>query len=307
MSIRPGDETQPDVMPETGPVMATITPKPRDLGGGFSVKRALPAIEKRMIGPFIFWDEFGPARFAAGEGLDVRPHPHINLATVTYLFEGEIFHRDTLGSAQAIKPGDVNWMNAGSGIAHSERTSPELRATGSPIAGIQSWVALPEKHEESAPFFKHHAEAELPLIESDGKLLRVIAGKLYGARSPVHTYSEMFYADARLAEGASLPIDAEYEERGLYLVDGVVEIGGEAHEAGRLLYFRPGEAITITARTPARFMLLGGEAMDGPRHIWWNFVSSRKERIEQAKADWKAGRFGKVPGDDKEFIPLPEQ
>ncbi|WP_395646719.1 pirin family protein [Terricaulis sp.] len=293
-------------MPEGGPVSAVITPHSKDLGGGFHVKRALPAIEKRMIGPFIFWDEFGPARFEAGKGLDVRPHPHINLATVTYLFEGEIFHRDTLGSAQAIKPGDVNWMNAGRGIAHSERTAPELRATGSPIGGIQSWVALPEKHEESAPFFKHHAESELPLIAEGGKAVRVIAGKLYGKASPVETYSRIFYADARLDAGASLPLDTEYEERGLYLVSGVIEVGGEAHEAGRLLYFHPGQAITINARTPARFMLLGGDAMDGPRHIWWNFVSSRKERIEQAKEDWKAGKFGTVPGDDKEFIPLPE-
>jgi redox-sensitive bicupin YhaK (pirin superfamily) len=288
------------------PVITTITPKPRDLGGGFFVKRALPAVEKRMIGPFVFWDEFGPARFAPGEGMDVRPHPHINLATVTYLFEGEIFHRDTLGSAQAIKPGDVNWMNAGRGIAHSERTAPALRASGSPIAGIQSWVALPEAHEESAPFFKHHAEAELPFIDGEGKRVRVIAGKLFGAASPVQTYSEMFYADVRLDAGASLPLDADYEERGIYLVSGSVDVGGETHEAGRLLYFRPGQSVTITAHTPARFMALGGAAMDGPRHIWWNFVSSRKERIEQAKEDWKAGRFGTVPGDDKEFIPLPE-
>jgi redox-sensitive bicupin YhaK (pirin superfamily) len=305
MSIRPGDEKQPDVMPESGPVIATITPKPRDLGDNFMVRRALPAIEKRMVGPFIFWDEFGPARFEAGKGLDVRPHPHINLATVTYLFDGEIFHRDTLGSAQAIRPGDVNWMNAGRGIAHSERTAPELRATGSPIAGIQSWVALPEAHEESAPFFKHHAESELPLLQEGGKTVRVIAGSLFGKTSPVETYSEMFYADARLDTGAALPLDAEHEERGVYLVAGEIDVAGETFAPGRLLVFRPGDAITIMARTPARFMLLGGAAL-GPRHIWWNFVSSRKERIEQAKEDWRAGRFGAVPGDDKEFIPLPE-
>jgi redox-sensitive bicupin YhaK (pirin superfamily) len=305
MSIRPGDEKQPDVMPESGPVIATITPKPRDLGDNFMVRRALPAIEKRMVGPFIFWDEFGPARFEAGKGLDVRPHPHINLATVTYLFDGEIFHRDTLGSAQAIRPGDVNWMNAGRGIAHSERTAPELRATGSPIAGIQSWVALPEAHEESAPFFKHHAESELPLLQEGGKTVRVIAGSLFGKTSPVETYSEMFYADARLDTGAALPLDAEHEERGVYLVAGEIDVAGETFAPGRLLVFRPGDAITIMARMSARFMLLGGAAL-GPRHIWWNFVSSRKERIEQAKEDWRAGRFGTVPGDDKEFIPLPE-
>jgi hypothetical protein len=305
MSIRPGDEQQPDVAPVGEAVMFTIEPKPRDLGGGFAVRRALPAIEKRMVGPFIFWDEFGPAHFAAGEGLDVRPHPHVNLATVTYLFEGEIFHRDTLGSAQAIKPGDVNWMNAGRGIAHSERTPPELRATSSPIAGIQSWVALPEAHEESEPFFKHHGVDELPVIEDGGKLVRVIAGSLYGETSPVKTYSEMFYADATLAAGASLPLGAEHEERGLYLISGEIEIAGDRFERGRLLIFRPGDAITIKALAPSRFMVLGGATL-GPRHIWWNFVSSRKERIERAKEDWRAGRFGKIPGDDKEFIPLPE-
>lgn len=304
MSIRPGDEKTPNELPEGGPVMETIVPKPRDLGGGFGVRRALPAIEKRMIGPFVFWDEFGPAHFAKGEGLDVRPHPHINLATVTYLFEGEIFHRDTLGSAQAIRPGDVNWMNAGRGIAHSERTAAELRATGSPIGGIQSWVALPEQYEESEPFFKHHTEGELPFIDGEGKRVRVIAGTLFGKQSPVQTYSELFYADVRLDAGASLPLDAGHEERGVYLVSGTIEVGRETHEAGRLLYFRPGASVTIRAKTTARFMLLGGAVL-GPRHVWWNFVSSRKERIEQAKEDWKAGRFGTVPGDDKEFIPLP--
>jgi redox-sensitive bicupin YhaK (pirin superfamily) len=306
MSIRPGDEKVPSEMAEHGPVLETITPKPRDLGGGFSVRRALPAIEKRMVGPFIFWDEFGPAHFAAGEGLDVRPHPHINLATVTYLFEGEIYHRDTLGSSQAILPGDVNWMNAGRGIAHSERTRPELRTTGSPIAGIQSWVALPESHEESEPFFKHHPQGELPLIEEGGKIVRVIAGSLFGKTSPVQAYSEIFYADAQLAAGATLPLDPDHEERGLYLVEGEIDVAGETFERGRLLVFRPGDRITIKAVTPARFMLLGGANL-GARHIWWNFVSSRKERIEQAKEDWRAGRFGTVPGDDKEFIPLPEQ
>lgn len=305
MSIRPGDEKNPNELPDSGPVMETIVPKPRDLGDNFLVRRALPAIEKRMIGPFIFWDEFGPGRFEAGKGLDVRPHPHINLATVTYLFDGEIFHRDTLGSAQAIKPGDVNWMSAGRGIAHSERTTPELRATGSPIGGIQSWVALPEQHEESEPFFKHHAESELPFIDSEGKRVRVIAGKLFGQQSPVQTYSEMFYADARLDAGASLPLDTDHEERGLYLVSGAIEVGGETHDAGRLLYFRPGMPVTIRGKTPARLMALGGAPL-GPRHVWWNFVSSRKDRIEQAKQDWKAGRFGVVLGDEQEFIPLPE-
>jgi len=258
-----------------------------------------------MVGPFIFWDEFGPAHFAVGEGLDVRPHPHVNLATVTYLFDGEIFHRDTLGSAQAILPGDVNWMNAGRGIAHSERTREALRETGSPIAGIQSWVALPEAHEESAPFFKHHGVGELPLIEEGGASVRVIAGTLYGKASPVRTYSEMVYADVRLSAGAQLPLDAEHEERGIYLTEGEIEIAGDVFQPGRLLVLRPGDALRVKALAPSRFMLLGGAVL-GPRHMWWNFVSSRKERIEQAKEDWKAGRFGKVPGDEAEFIPLPD-
>ena len=307
MSIRPGDERNLNNTVAGGEAIVTINPKPRDLGGGFMVRRALPAIEQRMIGPFVFWDEFGPAHFAVGDGMDVRPHPHINLATVTYLFQGEIFHRDTLGSAQAIKPGDVNWMNAGRGIAHSERTRSELRATGSPIGGIQSWVALPQAQEESAPTFAHHAESALPFIEGEGKRVRVIAGKLYGKASPVSTFSDMFYADVRLDTGATLPLDPHHEERGLYLISGEIEIAGDVFEPGRMLVLRSDDAITVKARTPARFMALGGAAMDGQRHLWWNFVSSRKERIEQAKADWKAGKFGSVPGDEKEFIPLAEQ
>ncbi|HVV33996.1 MAG TPA: pirin family protein [Vitreimonas sp.] len=302
MSIRPGDE----IDPTASPIIAEIMPKPRDLGDNFMVRRALPAIEKRMVGPFVFWDEFGPARFEVGKGMDVRPHPHINLATITYLFDGEIFHRDTLGSAQAIKPGDVNWMNAGKGIAHSERTRAELRATGSPIAGIQSWIALPEAHEESDPFFVHHDESALPLIEEGGKRVRVIAGALFGKVSPVTTFSDLFYADVRLDADASLPIDADHEERGIYLVSGEIDIAGDTFAPGRLLVFRPGDRLTVKAKTPARFMLLGGANL-GPRHMWWNFVSSRKERIEQAKEDWRAGKFGTVPGDEKEFIPLPDR
>jgi len=305
MSIRPGDDIAPDVTADNGPVTITIEPKPRDLGDNFMVRRALPSIEKRMVGPFIFWDEFGPTHFQPGEGFDVRPHPHINLATVTYVFEGEIFHRDTLGSAQAILPGDVNWMSAGRGIAHSERTRPELRVAGSPLSGIQSWVALPDAHEESAPFFKHHGKGALPSIEEGGKRVRVIAGALYGVRSPVETYSDLFYADAQLDAGAVLPLDAEHEERAIYLVSGEIDIAGDLFAPGRLLVLRPGDAITIRAVSPTRLMLLGGAPL-GRRHIWWNFVSSRKERIEQAKADWRAGRFGTIPGDDKDFIPLPD-
>ncbi|MBY0564034.1 MAG: pirin family protein [Hyphomonadaceae bacterium] len=294
-------------MEPTAPPLLVIAPKPRDLGDNFIVRRALPAIERRMVGPFIFWDEFGPGRFEPGKGLDVRPHPHIGLATVTYMFEGEIFHRDTLGSAQAIKPGDVNWMNAGRGIAHSERTPAELRASGSPIGGIQSWVALPKTHEESAPFFAHHGANELPLIEDAGLRVRLIAGALFGKASPLQTAWETLYAEVQLDAGASLPLNADTEERALYLVSGDIEIAGDRFAPGRLLVLRPGDTLSVRAATPARFMLLGGAAMDGPRHIWWNFVSSSKERIEQAKADWQGGRFGVVPGDEADFIPLPER
>lgn len=307
MSIRPGD----DIEPASGDTSAckfleaVIVPRARDLGG-FEVRRALPAIERRMIGPFVFLDQMGPAEFEAGKGIDVRPHPHINLATVTYLYAGEIFHRDTLGSAQAIRPGDLNWMSAGRGIAHSERTAADVRSAGHPLFGLQAWVALPADEEESAATFAHYGKAELPLIEGEGKNVRVIAGALYGQRSPAAVLSDLFYADVQLIAGASLPLDPEYEERGLYVSEGEIDIAGDRFEAGRLLVFKPGDRITIKAVRPSRFMLLGGASLDGPRHMWWNFVSSRKDRIEQAKEDWKAGRFGTVPGDDKEFIPLPD-
>jgi redox-sensitive bicupin YhaK (pirin superfamily) len=280
-----------------------IVARPRDLGG-FAVRRALPAASRRMVGPFIFLDQMGPADFAAGTGIDVRPHPHIGLATVTYLFEGEILHRDSLGSVQPIRPGVVNWMTAGRGIAHSERSDPVLRRSPQRLAGIQAWVALPARHEETEPAFVHHPQDALPVIAGEGKEIRLIAGALYGKRSPVETFSELFYADAALAAGARLELPADHEERAIYVADGQVEVGGALFDAGGLLVFRAGDAITVTAKTAARLMLLGGAAMDGPRHIWWNFVSSSKERIEQAKADWQAGRFDRVPG-DPEFIPLP--
>ncbi|UEM05759.1 pirin family protein [Skermanella rosea] len=274
--------------------------------GGFAVRRALPSVKRRMVGPFVFLDQMGPAEFIIGHGLDVRPHPHIGLATVTYLFEGEILHRDSLGTIQPIRPGAVNWMTAGRGISHSERTAPELRARGFSLFGIQSWVALPAHAEETDPAFVHHPVDDLPVIEGEGKRVRVIAGAMYGAASPVATLTETFYADAALDAGASIPLPADQEERAVYVVQGRIDIAGDRFEPGQLLVFRPGDAITVTALEPARLMLLGGAAMDGPRHIWWNFVSSSKDRIEQAKADWKAGRFGAVP-DDAEFIPLPER
>ena len=287
-------------------IEAVILPRVRDLGG-FEVRRVLPASERQMVGPFIFFDQMGPALFAPGRGIDVRPHPHINLATVTYLFEGEILHRDSLGTEQAISPGAVNWMTAGRGIAHSERTAAPVRARGGNVFGIQSWVALPAEAEETDPDFAHHGEAELPRLEDGGVQLRLIAGTLYGRRSPVRTFGALCYAHAELDAGAALAFDAEHEERAIYTIAGTIEIGGQPFDGGRLLVARPGERLTIRALSAARFMLLGGATMDGPRYIWWNFVSSRKERIRQACADWEAGRFDRIPGDDQEFIPLPER
>jgi redox-sensitive bicupin YhaK (pirin superfamily) len=282
-----------------------IVPRTRDLGGGFEVRRVLPSAQRRMVGPFVFFDHMGPTVFRAGTGLDVRPHPHIGLATITYLFEGEILHRDSLGSVQPIRPGEVNWMVAGRGIAHSERTAPEQRQAEQRLFGIQSWVALPQRDEEAAPSFAHHAAAELPHLDGEGKKVRLIAGALFGQRAPVHTFSDMFYADAALDHGARLEIPAEYEERAVYVADGSVTFAGEEFAAGQLLVLAPGAPIVIGSAMGARLLLLGGAPMDGPRHIWWNFVSSSKDRIETAKADWKVGRFTPVPG-ETEFIPLPE-
>lgn len=259
-----------------------------------------------MVGPFIFVDQMGPASFEPGSGIDVRPHPHINLATVTYLFEGEILHRDSLGIEQIIRPGEVNWMTAGRGIVHSERTPPDRRARGGPVSGIQTWVALPADKEETDPGFAHHGEAELPHIGDVDKAVRLIAGRLYGRISPVPTFSDMFYAHAQLRPGAQLPLDDDHAERAIYTVSGSIDIAGYAFGPGQLLILRPGRPVTVSAATAARCMLLGGAALEGPRHIWWNFVSSRKERIRQAAADWKAGRFASVPGDDREFMPLPD-
>ncbi len=280
-----------------------IVPRARDLGG-FEVRRALPAVQRQMVGPFIFLDQMGPAQFGLGEGIDVRPHPHIGLATVTYLFDGEIVHRDSLGMVQPIRPGEVNLMTAGRGIVHSERTSPEQRAAGPRLAGLQTWLALPKGKEEIAPAFSHHSQTELPLIEGDGKSVRIVMGSLYGQRAATPAYSETIYAEAALTRGAQLPFDAEQEERAVYVVSGEIDIAGDEFAAGRLLVLRPGDTITIRAVSDARLMLIGGEPMDGPRHIWWNFVSSSKDRIDAAKADWKAARFPAVPG-ETEFIPLP--
>ena len=285
-----------------------IITRVREIVDDFKVRRALPSAKRRMVGPFIFLDQMGPEVLRVNRGLDVAPHPHIGLATVTYLFEGELMHRDSLGMVQPIRPGEVNWMTAGSGIAHSERTPPHLRLSGSELFGIQSWVALPKKYEESNPAFTHHETNELPIVEGDGMRMRLITGSLYGSHSPVHTLSDMFYADITLVDGARLAVPTEHEERAAFIVEGVVQLLPDdgTYSAGQLLVFKPGAEITLRAHesSPARMMILGGEPMDGARYIWWNFVSSSKERIEQAKEDWRLGRFAPVP-EETEFIPLP--
>ena len=285
---------------------AVIVPRTRDLGDGFEVRRALPAAQRRMVGPFVFWDQMGPTVLAAGQGLDVRPHPHINLATVTYLFDGEILHRDSLGSVQSILPGAVNWMVAGRGIVHSERSPPALRQGGGRLFGLQSWVALPQAAEECLPSFTHYGAEELPSIEGEGLRLRVIAGTLFGVRSPVRTASTTIYADVTLRDGARLALTGDHEERAVYVVEGEVHLAGRSWTAGHLLVLRPGIEAVLRSGPPARVMIIGGDRLDGPRHLWWNFVSSSKERIEQAKDDWRSGRFPQVPG-ETEFIPLPEE
>ena len=300
------------VMPDAaGPdsIETLIIPRARDLGG-FAVRRALPAPQRQMVGPFIFFDQMGPVEFLTEQGIDVRPHPHIGLATVTYLHGGAFRHRDSLGTDQVITPGAVNWMIAGNGVTHSERTGP--RTSPHALSGIQTWVALPEANEDMDAAFEHRGAAELPLLEGEGKSVRLILGTAYGATAPVRTFSEMFYADAVLAAGARLPMPQDHEDRGVYVVEGSLTVAGDRFDAGRMMVFRPGDAITLTAgERGARLMLLGGETLNGPRYIWWNFVASSRERIQAAKqawrkADFSRGRFHLPPGDDQEFIPLPE-
>lgn len=287
-----------------------IIPRSRDIGG-FEVRRALPAPKRQMVGPFIFFDQAGPAEFLTGQGIDVRPHPHIGLGTVTYLFRGDFHHRDSLGTDQIIRPGALNWMVAGRGVTHSERTSAEGRSGPHSLLGIQTWVALPESHEDMAPAFEHHGRDDLPMIEGDGVKVRLILGNAYGRRAPATLYSETFYADAELAPGARLPLPDEHEDRGLYVLDGSVGIAGQSFEAGRMMVFRPGDRITVAAgENGARLMILGGATLGGPRYIWWNFVASSKERIEEAKRQWRAenwgaGLFDLPAGDRDEHIPLP--
>ena len=305
MSVLP--DIEPAAMPCPGtPQLATvIDARARDLGG-FTVGRVLPSAARKLIGPFIFFDHMGPAAFPPGRGIDVRPHPHIGLATVTYLFEGEIVHRDSLGSHQPIRPGDVNWMTAGRGIAHSERTGPELRQSGSRLDGLQLWVALPLRHEETDPEFHHHPARDLPAIDVAGSHIRLLAGSAFGETSPVRTFSPLFYVDAAMPAGSELPLPNEYEERAAYVVSGTIECGNERAERGRMLVFAPDHPATLRAVSDARVALVGGAPIDGERHIFWNFVSSSQARIEQAKRDWREGRFPKVPGDEREFIPVPD-
>ena len=281
-----------------------IDARRKDLGG-FEVGRILPFHARRMVGPFIFLDQMGPAEFAPGAtAIDVRPHPHIGLSTLTYLFEGEIMHRDSVGVTQPIHPGEVNWMTAGAGVTHSERFET-LRRTGGRMNGIQAWIALPTEDEETAPSFDHYAPADLPTYEDGGLWARLIAGEAFGASAPVRTYSPLFYVHWRMKPGAQAELPAEYPERAAYVAQGMVEVDGRQFHEGQMLVFEPGQPVLFTAISDAIVMLLGGEPI-GPRLIEWNFVSSSKDRLEQAKADWRAGRMKLPDADDQEFIPLPE-
>lgn len=288
-----------------GVIAHVIHLRSRDLGG-FSVGRVLPDRQCQMIGPFIFFDHIGPALMEPGSGVNVRPHPHINLATVTYLFEGEIIHRDSLGYRQAIHPGAINWMTAGRGIVHSERTDPRVQSAGHRLHGIQLWVALPREHEEVEPNFHHHAADSFSVIERNGAHLRVLAGSAYGKTAPVRTYSPLCYVDITLAQGGRLELPNEYQDRAIYLIAGSITCDSLTIDTPQMLVFRSNTQVQVEAQADSRLILLGGVPLEGERHLWWNFVSSSKLRIEQAKRDWREGRFAKVPGDEDEFIPLPE-
>ncbi len=293
-------------------IETVIIPRARDLGG-FEVRRALPAPRRQMVGPFIFFDQMGPAEFLPTRGMDVRPHPHIGLATISYLYRGRIHHRDSLGTDSWIEPGAVNWMVAGHGITHSERTDDETQTDPMPFFGIQTWVALPEKNEEDPAYFEHQPKDALPFLEGEGKEVRLILGNAYGERAPVKVASEMFYADAVLQPGASIPLPDDHEDRGVYVVEGSITVAGDVYESGQMMIFRPGDQISLKANAEgARLMLLGGETFNGSRFIWWNFVASSQDKIDAAKEAWRAGdwahgRFSLPPGDDQEFIPLPDR
>jgi redox-sensitive bicupin YhaK (pirin superfamily) len=304
MSTLPASEPRTTPL-ATSTIELEIAARERDLGGGLAVRRLLPTAARRMVGPFIFFDHMGPVSLAPGGGIDVRPHPHINLATVTFLFEGEIVHRDSLGSEQAIRPGAVNWMTAGRGIAHSERSPAAERKAGARVHGLQLWVALPQALEEVAPSFHHYPASTLPEVERPGARVRILAGEAYGAASPVAVLSPLYYVEAILERGAGLDMPDGVEGRAAYVIDGTVTTGGRVFGEGRMMVFRAGRLARLEAPEGARVMLIGGASLDGERHIWWNFVSSSRERLERAKADWRDRRFASIPGDDEEWIPLP--
>lgn len=304
----------PESMPAGGhdSIETVIIPRSRDLGG-FQVRRALPATQRQMVGPFIFFDQMGSTEFLTEQGIDVRPHPHIGLATVTYLYKGEFQHRDSLGTDQMIYPGEVNWMIAGNGVTHSERTSNDSRGKSNGLFGIQTWVALPEHAEETPAAFEHHQESELPFLEGEGKQVRLIVGDAWGERAPTKTFTDMFYADAQLKPHSKIPMPDNHEDRGLYVVAGSVSIAGKHFDEGQMVVFKPGDAMSAQAgEKGARLILLGGETLNGPRYIWWNFVASSKEKIEAAReawsaGDWESGRFKLPPGDTSEYIPAPSR
>lgn len=305
MSFFPGNDPEPGDACAVDSIETLIIPRTSDIGG-LEVRRALPTAKRRLVGPFIFFDRMGPAILRPGEAIDVRPHPHIGLSTVTYLFDGRIRHRDSLGTQMVIEPGDVNLMTAGRGIVHSERSPEEQRGSPQSISGLQTWLALPDALEEMTPVFANTAASALPAIHDKDFEARVVIGALHGAKSPVVQYSDTLYADIRIAPGGRFVIPAIAEERAIYILDGTVEISGETFASDRLLAFRQGDEIIVLAERGAHIMLFGGAAMSSKRYIWWNFVSSSKERIEQAKEEWRTGRFDIVPGDEQEFIPLPE-
>lgn len=304
-TLDPGPLTQ-----DPASIASLIVPRSRDIEG-FEVRRALPAPGRRMVGPFVFFDQLGPATLVTGQGLDVRPHPHIGLGTVTYLLEGQFRHRDSTGADQVIRPGAVNWMIAGRGVTHSERTDAEARRAPAALFGVQTWVALPDAHEDRAPSFEHHGTEALPLLQAEGKTLRLILGSAWGETAPATVFGGVFYADARLDPFARLPLPDDHEDRGVHVLAGSVEVAGDVFAAGQMLVFRPGDAITLRAGPQgARLVVLGGDTLTGPRHVWWNFVASSRERIEAAKeawarGDWQDGRFALPPGDTQEFVPLP--
>ena len=304
MSFFPGPDPEAGDRFACDAIEALIIPNAKDLGG-FEVRRALPSIQRKLVGPFIFFDRMGPATFKPGQAIDVRPHPHIGLSTVTYLFDGTIRHRDSLGTEMVIAPGDINLMTAGRGIVHSERSPEELRSTTRRLSGLQTWLALPDGQEEIAPAFENTEAATMGIIDGERAHARVLIGSFHGATSQVTQFSETLYVDITLPANGEIEIPADTEERAIYVTEGTISVAGDRFSQDQLLVFRPGDQIVVRSDMPASFMLFGGASIGSPRHIWWNFVSSSKERIEQAKQEWTTGKFDIVPGDEEEFIPLP--